>query len=212
MLTDGKQIAAARQLLGWSQTDLATRAGVSKPSIVRLEADLYSVKHDIQTSVVNALANDNIEFIDGGTRVNKQIVQIIEGENCYLKLLDNVYETFLQNGEIEVLKSGVDERRSSQEVTDKVKKMRKDGVSSRSLIKHGQDFLLGPIDEYRWMNDDIYTESDVKLIYADKVAYLMSWYTTYRVLIIQDEKVAEENRRLFNFIWKISDKPTGIIK
>jgi predicted transcriptional regulator len=210
MLTDGKQIAAARQLLGWSQADLAGKAGVSKPSIIRMEKDLYSVKDDSRRAVEIIFSKDDMEFIDGGVRVNQKIIEIIEGDDCYIRLLEDAYRTVL-NTNHEILKSGVDEKRSSDVVTKQVKFMRDMGVKSRSLIEDGNEYILGPLEEYRWMDKALYTDSDVKLIYADKVAYLMSWSSNYRVIIIQDDKIAEENRRLFNFIWGISIQPTQSI-
>ena len=208
MLTDGKQIAAARQLLGWSQIDLAKRSGTSKPSITKIEKDLYSVKDDIRQGVLQAFEAEKIEFIEGGTRVNQKIVTIIEGDDCYLKLLDDAYLALI-NTQDELLKSGVNEERSGDLVNEKVRSMRNAGIKSRSLIEEGNNFILGPLEEYRWMKSEIYTDSDVKLIYADKVAYLMSWFNTYRVIIIQDKKIAEENTRLFNYIWSISTKPSN---
>jgi transcriptional regulator with XRE-family HTH domain len=207
MLTDGKQIAAARQLLGWSQADLANRSGISKPTIIRMEKDLNSVKYDVQTHVKNAFSSENIDFIDGGARIHQKIIHIIEGEDCYIKLLDDAFLS-LKDTKQEILKSGVDERRSSSAVTQKVKSMRELGIKSRSLIEEGNDYILGPLDEYRWMDKQLYNDSDVKLIYADKVAYFMSWFDNLRVIIIQDEKISDESRRLFNFIWNLSKQPS----
>jgi len=207
MLTSGKQIAAARQLLDWSQAELANRAGVSKPSIIRIEKDLMSVKDDIRQAVIESFSQQKVEFIDGGTRINEKIVEIIEGEDCYLKLLDDAMLTLLSmETPGEFIKSGANEKRSSEGVIRTLNDMRIKGISFRSLLKNNDTFMRGPEEEYRWMPDELYTDSDVKVIYGDKVAYLVSWFNTYRVIIIKDKKIAEEHTRLFNYIWKISNK------
>jgi|GEM_PF-2711774 len=211
MLTDGKQIAAARQLLSWSQADLATRSGVSKPSIIRIEKDLMSVKDDLRKSIEKEFSNENLEFVDGGVRVNKKIVQIIEGNDCYQKILDDAYNVLSKTGG-EFLKSGANEKRSSEIVVNKLDLMRKSGITFRSLLKNGDNFMRGPSEEYRWMDDSLYVESDVKFIYSNKVGYLMSWFNTYRIILIEDDKIAEENKRIFNFIWNKSTKPSQITK
>lgn len=207
MLTDGKQIAAARQLLDWSQEELAQRSGVSKPSIIRMEKELLSVKDDLRSKVIEAFSNDNVEFIDGGTRINKQIVKILEGNDCYLRLLDMAHEELKQtNGEI--LFSGADERRSPQQVIDKFIQMKKGGIRMRSLINEGDTHIMGSLNDYRWMNEQLFVDGDVKVIFGEYVAYLMSWTGHPRVVCIHDKNITEENRRVFDFIWNISAKPT----
>lgn len=60
-----RQIKAARALLEWSQDDLASRCGVSEPTIKRLEAakgDLGGRPETIE-KIVAALESAGIEFI-----------------------------------------------------------------------------------------------------------------------------------------------------
>ena len=207
MLTNGKQIAAARQLLEWSQADLAEKAGVSKPSIIRMEKDLFSVKDDSRRSVEQAFDDHNIEFIDGGARINQKIVTIIEGDDCYLRLLDDAYNT-LSSSHGEFLRSGANERKSSSVILEKQQAMRNLNIPMRSLIKNGDTFVRGNLDEYRWVDDQLYVESDVKVIYGNKVAYFVKWNDSFRAIVIDDAHIAEENRRIFNYIWSISKKPS----
>ncbi len=60
-----RQVKAARSLLGWSQGDLADAAGISSPTIKRLEAaggDLGGLPDTI-AAVQKALAKAGILFI-----------------------------------------------------------------------------------------------------------------------------------------------------
>ena len=60
-----RQIKSARALLDWSQQDLAFAAGVSEPTVKRLEAvdgRLGGREATIQ-KLLNALAREGIEFI-----------------------------------------------------------------------------------------------------------------------------------------------------
>lgn len=206
MLTDGKQIAAARQLLGWSQADLAEKAGVSKPSIIRMEKDLYSVKDDSRRSVEIAFTQDDVEFIDGGVRQINKVVNIYEGDDCYIRLMDDAFIE-LADSKGEILFSASDERRSPEIIINKFNAMRALGITMRSLIKSGDTYVMGELDEYRWMDDDLFVDGDVKVIFNDKVAYLMSWRGIPRVVIIQDKNIAEENKRFFDYVWSKSKKP-----
>lgn len=210
MLNDGKQIAAARQLLDWSQTDLAEKSGVSKPSIIRMEKDLHSVKDELRMRVLDTFAKDNIEFIEGGTRINQKIVQIIEGDDCYVRLMDQAYLE-LANNKGEILFSGSDETRSPNVIIQKFNFMRAASIKMRSLICHGDAFVMGHLNEYRWMDVNLFSTGDVKVIFGNKVAYLMSWHKIPRVILIEDKNIADENKRLFEYIWSISPEPPHTI-
>lgn len=60
-----RQVKAARALLGWSQTELARRSGVSEPTIKRLEAAEGHLGGRTQTteSIRTALEKAGVEFI-----------------------------------------------------------------------------------------------------------------------------------------------------
>ena len=60
-----EQLRAARGLLGWSQSELAVRAGLSLPTVKRLEGGFGPrVSDDAQTKLRRAIEAAGIEFID----------------------------------------------------------------------------------------------------------------------------------------------------
>ena len=67
------QIRAARGLLGWSQSELAARAGLSLPTVKRAEADgEIKVSDEAKGTLRRALEHGGVEFIDengGGSGV-----------------------------------------------------------------------------------------------------------------------------------------------
>jgi transcriptional regulator with XRE-family HTH domain len=74
-----EQIRAARGLLGWSQTNLAEAAGLSLPTIKRMEreSDGPVVSDDARTAVQGALQKAGVEFIPengggAGVRLKKR--------------------------------------------------------------------------------------------------------------------------------------------
>ncbi|WP_105382433.1 helix-turn-helix domain-containing protein [Neorhizobium alkalisoli] len=67
----GKQLAAARALLGIGQVELAKAANVSAPTLRRMEAspgEIEGMRNNV-AAVLRALNDKNIEFIDGGVRL-----------------------------------------------------------------------------------------------------------------------------------------------
>jgi len=59
------QLRAARSLLGWSQSELAARAGLSLPTVKRLEGGFGPrVSEDAQAKLQKAIEAAGIEFLD----------------------------------------------------------------------------------------------------------------------------------------------------
>jgi transcriptional regulator with XRE-family HTH domain len=63
------QFKAARALLGWSQAALANAAGLSPPSVKRLELEYLGVSEETALKACQALEAAGIEFI-GKTGAN----------------------------------------------------------------------------------------------------------------------------------------------
>jgi transcriptional regulator with XRE-family HTH domain len=60
-----EQLRAARGLLGWSQSKLAARAGLSLPTVKRVEADLGPrVSDEARNKLRRALEAAGVDFID----------------------------------------------------------------------------------------------------------------------------------------------------
>ena len=59
-----EQIRAARGLLGWSQSELARRAGLSLPTVKRLESGTAArVSSDARARIQRALESGGAQFI-----------------------------------------------------------------------------------------------------------------------------------------------------
>ncbi len=73
-----EQLRAARALLGWSQTGLAGRAGLSLPTVKRVEAERGpNVSEGARRALQLALELGGVEFIDengggAGVRLHKR--------------------------------------------------------------------------------------------------------------------------------------------
>jgi transcriptional regulator with XRE-family HTH domain len=71
-----RQIKAARALVGWSQEELAAMAGVSIPTVKRLEAadGMLGGREETGIKLCKALERAGVEFTNGdqpGVRVRK---------------------------------------------------------------------------------------------------------------------------------------------
>jgi DNA-binding XRE family transcriptional regulator len=203
-----EQIRAARAWLNLGQQDVADAINVSGQTISDIENERTNPKAAILEKLQSFYEIRGLEFTsDGGIKKSHNLVKIYEGSDCYIRLLDDAHR-ILANKKGEICFSGSDETRSPPQIIKKFREMRADGIRMRSLIKNGDTFIMGNIDEYRWMDDEIFIDADVKIIFADYVAYLVSWLDTSRVIIIVDPSIAQENKRIFDYIWKNSKTPT----
>jgi transcriptional regulator with XRE-family HTH domain len=82
-LISAAQMRAARGLLGWSQTRLATEAGMSLPTVKRYEtAATEKVSDGAIEKLQAALEASGIEFIDGdapGVQIRRKAEKRIQG-------------------------------------------------------------------------------------------------------------------------------------
>lgn len=65
-MIEGRQIRAARGLLGWSRSDLIEASGVSLSALLRLESAQADSRSSTLNKVTAALNAAGIEFINDG--------------------------------------------------------------------------------------------------------------------------------------------------
>lgn len=208
MLTNGKQIAAARQLLGWSQTDLAARSGVSKPSIVRMEHDLNSVKYDIQESIRHTIEDNGVEFLESnGLRENRQDIRKYNGKDGFHQFYDDLYTVITATGGEICLFNGV-----STQVTkwlgEDYLKMHVERMLTvttpfnfKVVVKEGDSVFFGlQYCTYKWFPETLFNDKTI-YIYGNKVAFITFKKDDVEVIVIDQEELAECQRLFFDLAW-----------
>lgn len=68
MMIDVRLLRAARVLLGWSQADLAEKAGLARNSVVRLEDGTTDPRRSTLVAIQKVLEEGGVEFLpkEGG--------------------------------------------------------------------------------------------------------------------------------------------------
>lgn len=66
MKISGKQVAAARALLGWSQEQLALAADVVMQTVNRWETGYVEPRKETVERIVRAIEERGVEFLNGG--------------------------------------------------------------------------------------------------------------------------------------------------
>ena len=80
-MIEGRQIRAARGLLGWSRSDLIEASGVSMSALLRLEGAQADSRSSTLNKVIAALTVAGIEFINDGQNGVGVLVRPISDED-----------------------------------------------------------------------------------------------------------------------------------
>jgi len=78
-MLDGRQIRAARAMLGWSREDLLEISGISMSALLRMEGGLADSRGSTINKVTKALTKAGVEFV---TRDDGAIGVILKAEQA----------------------------------------------------------------------------------------------------------------------------------
>ena len=198
-------LSPARALLGWTIADLSRESGaVSASNLTNIENGKQSPREETIRLLRSTLEAEGIEFLSDGVRLREDGIKVITGEDCYLRLLDDVHDTLNRSEDKELLIWCASDKVSPPQVNDKYRAMRKDGIQMRQLIEEGDDYIMGPLDEYRVLPKANFVNV-VKLTYGDKHATVNSLES--RVIVHKDNKSADSHREVFNLLWMNLSQP-----
>jgi len=202
----GRQIRAARMLIDWEATDLSRSASLSTETILKIERGEANPKPDTMEKIINALRDGGVEF-DGerGVKLILEDYRVFEGEDCYIKLLDEVYLTLRGKDGAEVLSICTDDSISPTEVTQAIQRWHDAGIKCRFLTHEKAKKFDFAIEEYRLIPSRFFKNS-VMVVYEDYVAILRG--TNDAVIIVRDRDHAEMLKGLFEMIWLKSKEAT----
>lgn len=206
------QIRGARGILNWSQSDLASRTGISATSIGSIENGLSTPRESTLNTIKKAFENGGIEFIgQEGMRQKAGNVRTFTGREGYLEFFKDVHNTLLKTGG-EVLVSNVDEREFAKwhgefgdEHLSKVQHI--EDVSYKILVKEGDTYFPAKYAQYRWLPKDLFYSVPFYL-YGQKLAIIL-FEDEPTIILIDYPAVAEAYRHQFNGIWGQAIVPEG---
>jgi transcriptional regulator with XRE-family HTH domain len=207
---NASQIRAARALLDWSQEELADASELSVATIRKIETGHLSPRDTTTDAIRDALETARIEFLPPlGVRLRTNDVMMLDGEDCNLQLLDDIYST-TKGKKDEVLFLNADPTLVDDEEIRALVRTRKNGVKWRFLIREGNTHMHYPLDEYRWIPEKFF-KRNIQLVYGTKVA--MGFHVdsarnrTTKIIVIDSAPLAASIRNMFEFLWENCRKP-----
>ena len=203
-----QQIKAARALLDWKQSDLATASGLSLPSVNNIERATGSPRTDTMEALQGAMEDAGIEFMSGqGVRLKEEIFDVFkyEGDDFIEKQNDDLFAC-MQGAADEALMCGLDERKFPQYAPDQVVRydayQKKTKFKERILIRNSDTFFLANPKAYRWISPELIGTIPY-LVYKDR--FVMIMWEQKRVIIIRNQGVADTFRKQFDFLWNMAE-------
>jgi transcriptional regulator with XRE-family HTH domain len=208
-----EQIRAARALLGWSQSDLADRAGLSQTGIARIENGTNKPNTSTLNKIMGAFEKAYIEFIgSAGLRKRSGEVRVLKGPDAMSDFLDDVYETAVRHGTREnpaqvYLSNVVHQNWLKWMGPDRWKNhtdrmtSKKDVMDVRIIVKEGDyNFPTSTYSQYKWMPGNLFNEKSF-YSYHDKLAFLNFMEDELEIFIMQQADFARGYRDLFLVAW-----------
>lgn len=198
MTISPEQMRAARALLDWSRDDLATATALSADTVRRIESGALQPRKSTIAAIRTAFEQRNVEFIDrNGVALRDEALQTIDGRDCYIRLMDDIYHTLKDVGG-EVLFFCADDRVSTPDEVMAENRLRAAGIRFRNIIEDGNETILGDPQEYRSI-PSIYFHHELQVVYGNKVAHFMHGQT--RIVVIKDKSCAAQARKMFELVW-----------
>lgn len=202
------QIRGARGILNWSQTDLATRTGISATSIGSIENGQSTPRANTLQTIQKAFENSGIDFLGtDGVRLKTGDIKIFRGHNGLIDFYEDIHATILNGFEGEILVSNVDERQFVKHLGDyadtHIERMNKlvGKISYKILIREGDNFIPGSgYAEYRWIPRDLFASVPF-YVYGDKLA-IMLFDAEITIITLEYPSIAEAYRVQFADMWR----------
>lgn len=140
-------------------------------AITNLEQGKTEPQSETIEKIQNAFELAGVIITPKGVEYKDVTVTTMDGDGWYLRLLDDVYYTLLDKPDAEYLTMCADDKVSTPDVNNRLKKIRNAGIRMRQLVQEGNTYLMGALKEYRYIPKEQF-RNNVSLIYGDKVAVI----------------------------------------
>lgn len=205
------QIKAARALLEWTQTDLASHAGLNNDQVRSFESG-RTRSLNVLEAIHDAFLNNGIEFTEGeGVKKRTGDIRLLSGEFGFINFLNDVYETIKKHGgEINVtdVEDAVFAKYAGEYDEIHVNRMASlKNFMCHSLSSQKNHITRTNYSEYRWLPKEEFGPVPFYQ-YAHKLAMIIFDEPYARIFILEAPEIAESFRTKFMAMWNRAQSPT----
>lgn len=203
-MINAEQIRAARALLGWPTTELAKRTGLTVNGINKIERGHVVAQRDTLEKIQAVIENAGVEFLPGsGVRWKDRMVTVFEGALFRRLLMDDIYNTLKDSGGEFLIAHQYEDTLHEDMGLDFLKeslhRRKKAGIRHRLLVLEDDPGLFAPFDTYHVLDKKYFSPYPIH-IYGSKMSLSSRQYAP-KTIIIDNDRIAESARKLFEFVW-----------
>jgi len=207
----GRQIRAARALLGWDATDLAEKAGLTRETVSKVENDSVHAREDTLAKMLRVFSQNDVELTDNsGVRLKPQSVEIFEGTSGFFAFYSYVYDYLVQYGG-DVCVSGVDEKlfvKYQGDFSDiHMKRMAELAEKHKEFMMHilvqegDYNFVASNYAKYKWQSKKHFSATPF-YVFGNQLALISFTHEPAPlVILIKSSCFAEAYRHSFDLAW-----------
>jgi transcriptional regulator with XRE-family HTH domain len=206
-------------LAGMNQDELASAAGIARPSLTKILNDEAVARDTTLKSIRQALETRNIEFTsDQGVRLKPHGIEVLTGQEGLQKFFDGVYDHARQHGGT-IVQFGVDERQflehlGSEFSANYVKRMtsvsreRKDLIVRAIVSVDDVNLIASDYNEYRWISKKIFQA--VPFYICGETLAIMDFQTipAPTIVLLKFPAITNAYRKQFEAFWEIAGEPS----
>lgn len=204
-LITGKQVIAARGLLGLSQEDLAKKSNIGITTIIKFEKEDAEPKISTIEAIKNTLMDLGVEFLHGGVIPKRTMVEELYGKDAFQKLKADIEDTLTKAGQ-EMLFYGIQEDLIDESDELFIKTLKKRKITLKFITRKMVEHFLSSKD-YKVLEDNAFSGNPL-IIYENKLAlmYYNPHSRTSHIILINNHYLAETYKKIFNTLWNIGTK------
>ena len=206
-----EQIRAARALLGWSQHDLAEKAGLSQTGIARIENGTNQPNSKTIAKIEASFDAADVEFIDTtGVRKRTGEIKTLKGREGMYALMNDIYEHAKTNGGQITLFNARPinwlnwvEEKWFYDVYSKNMAELKDKIDMRIIAVEGEtDLISKGHAQNKLLPKEFFVNEDRSIyIYGPKIAFMNFYEDDLEILVLESKDFAAGISVLFNIAW-----------
>lgn len=189
-------LRAARAYLGINQSEVAKITGLDVNTVSSTESEKKSPSNTTLMQLRRFYEDRGIVFTQKGIEYEPYKVSTMDN---FMDILDDA-EKSLKKGH-EILMHCADERRNSEEVTEKLNSLRAKGIRIRMTCEEGNTIITGKPEDYRWIEPELYASSQVEVIYADKFYFHFRDEGRDYFVLTKNKEKARTAKRQFEYQW-----------
>lgn len=208
----GRQIRAARALLGWDASDLAQKANLTRETISNIENGAVQARESTLNDIVRAFDKHGLEFTEHqGVRFKPNDIEVYEGAERFEDFYTFMYE-HLENSGGEVCLSCVNERlfakhrKNIEAHRERMKKMAESGRIHVRVMATESHFSA-PWAEYRWQPEQSATPTAFYAFGNCLALISFDHVNPPYVVLHKSGPFAETYRSAFNSAWEKAAMP-----